>query len=392
MSREKIRAIAHFDLDAFFVSVERMKNPSLSHKPLIVGGHSERGVVAACSYETRKYGVHSAMPMKMALQLCPQAIVVPPGRKDYSHYSSRVTHIIAQHAPLYEKASIDEFYLDLTGLDKSCLNAFGRQVFGCYQWAMLLRKKIMQETGLPISFALSTNKLISKIAVDTIKPNGQIKVDPGMEQDFLAPMPIEKIPMVGKETSLHLHKMGIFTIAQLASTSRDTLRTFFGKQGQVLWERAHGIDHSPVCAHQEQKSISTENTFEENIVIPSILEKELLRLNTENARQLRKTKKRTSCIAIKIRFSDFETITRQMTIPPTAADDKLDACIKQLFQKYYVKNKPVRLLGVRYSHFTEEGYQLNLFENDTTRSSLYSAMDELKEKFGPNSIKKGRML
>lgn len=315
MNTEPKRAIAHFDMDAFFVSVERMKDTSLVGKPLIVGGNSDRGVVAACSYETRKYGVHSAMPMKMALRLCPQAIVVPPGKGDYRHYSQIVSGIIAQDAPLYEKASIDEFYLDLTGLDK---------FFGCYEWAKALRDKIIRETGLPISFALSSSKLVSKMAVDTVKPNGQIKIDPGTEKDFLAPMPVEKIPMVGKETSLHLHKMGIFTIAQLAQASRDTLRTFFGKHGQLLWERSQGIDLSPVTNQQEQKSISTENTFEENIAAPELLIKELLRLNRENAFELRKTSKLTSCVAIKLRYSDFDTITRQQTIPPTAATDKLD--------------------------------------------------------------------
>lgn len=370
------RTIAHFDLDAFFVSVERLKDPSLAGKPLIVGGNSGRGVVAACSYETREYGVHSAMPMVQALRLCPQAIVVHPGREQYAHYSRLVASIIAQHTPLYEKASIDEFYLDLTGID---------QFSGCYKWAAELREKIKKETGLPISFALSVNKLVSKIATDTVKPDGKIEITPGSEREFLAPLPIEKMPMIGPETSLQLHKLGIFTLAQLAETSRDTLRTFFGKQGQLLWERAQGIDYSPVNAHQEQKSISTETTFEKDISDLAVIEDALLQLNAENAFQLRKVKKFTCCVAIKIRFNDFETITRQVTISPTASDNKLDDYVKQLLHKYYTPGRRVRLLGVRYSHFIEEGFQLDLFENKK-QVSLYKAIDKVKEKFGPDSI------
>lgn len=376
-----VRSVAHFDLDAFFVSVERLKNPTLEGKPLIVGGNSGRGVVAACSYETRKYGVHSAMPMKQALRLCPQAIIVPPGRGNYVYYSKLVTSIIAEQAPVFEKASIDEFYLDLTGMDR---------FLGCYQWAKALREKIKKETGLPISFALSVNKLVSKIATDTVKPDGQIEIAPGREREFLALMPIEKIPMVGPETSLQLHKLGIFTIAQLAETSRDTLRTFFGKQGRLLWERARGIDNSPVNAHQEQKSISTETTFEEDISDLPIIENELLHLNAENAFQLRKAKKFTCCVAIKIRFNDFETITRQLTISPTASEAKLNDWVKQLLHKYYTPGKRIRLLGVRYTHLIEEGFQLDLFEGKDHKP-LYHAMDKLKEKFGLDSIAMGHV-
>jgi DNA polymerase-4 len=371
------RAIAHFDLDAFFVSVERMINPALNNKPLIVGWESERGVVAACSYETRKYGVHSAMPMKKALQLCPQAIVIPPSRGQYGAYSQKVTDIIAYAAPVYEKASIDEFYLDLTGLDK---------FFGCYEFALDLKKKIMQETGLPISFALSINKLVSKIATDTVKPNGQIEIKPGTEQDFLAPMPVEKIPMVGKETTLQLNKMGIFTIAQLAGTSKDTLRTFLGKHGAILWERAHGIDHTPVFTDLEQKSISTENTFEEDIADIKDLEKELHHLTEINSYELRKIHKFTCCVAVKIRYSDFETITRQMTVVPVATEKELMKYVLTLFDKFYQKNRPVRLLGVRYTHLVDQGIQSDLFHQQKKEVKLNEAMDELRNRFGMDSI------
>lgn len=379
---EIIRAIAHFDLDAFFVSVERILNPDLINKPLIVGWDSGRGVVAACSYETRKYGVHSAMPMKKALQLCPGAKVVRPSRGKYSEYSHRVETIISEAVPVYEKASIDEFYLDLTGMDK---------FFGTFQFAMELKKKIMEETGLPISFALSTNKIISKIATDTVKPNGQIEIEPGTEKDFLSSMPVEKIPMVGKETTLHLNKLGIFTIGQLANTSKDTLRTFLGKQGAILWEKANGIDNTPVYTFQEQKSISTENTFEEDIRDTETLKKELIELNESNSYELRKIHKYTACVAVKIRYSDFKTITRQITIPPEDAERPLSEKLLALFEKYYQKNRPVRLLGVRYTHLSDKGAEQDLFFQVGKENNLTKTLDQIKEKFGWNSIERGKV-
>jgi DNA polymerase-4 len=377
MQSESTRAIAHFDLDAFFVSVERKVNPRLEGKPLIVGWHSERGVVAACSYETRKFGVHSAMPMKNALRLCPDAWVVPPSRGRYGQYSAQVTELIAEAAPIFEKASIDEFYLDLTGMDR---------FVGCYRWAVALRQRIIRETGLPVSFALSVNKLVSKIAVDTVKPNGQIEILPGREREFLAPMAVEKIPMVGPETALKLHKMGIFTIAQLAASSLDTLRTFLGKQGKVLWERAQGIDFSPVCGHQEQKSISTETTFETDLRDYATIAQELLRLNRINARALRRTGKYASCISIKIRYADFETVNRQVTVPPTSTDAQTGAYVRTLLEKTYQRNRPVRLLGVCYTKLDGQLMWPDLFSEEASPDRLTRTLDSLKDRFGEDAI------
>ncbi len=372
-----VRAIAHFDLDAFFVSVEQKLNPALKGCPLIVGGKGNRGVVAACSYETRAFGVHSAMPMVTALRLCPQAVVIPPQRSHYLRYSGKVTQIIAARVPLFEKASIDEFYIDFSGMGGFT---------DCYAIATDLRKEIMAETDLPISFALSRNKLVSKIAVDTVKPNGQICIDPGTEATFLAPMAIEKIPMIGKETASRLHKMGIFSIADLAGCSKDTLRTFFGKHGELLAERAKGIDHSPVSDERKQKSISVETTFDKDVSDIRILEKELLQLNAENAFQLRKSGYFTACIALKMRFDNFETITRQMAIAPTTSEEQLRKYIKLLLHKYYPERQRVRLIGVRYSHLLQEGFQLDLFDNDHKRTKLTQVLDGLKMKFGNDSI------
>lgn len=376
-----VRAIALFDLDAFFVSVERKLNPELEEQPLIVGGKGNRAVVAACSYETRKYGVHSAMPMVQALRLCPNALVVSPNRPQYIVHSRMVTEIIAQQIPLFEKASIDEFYVDFSGLGDFA---------ECYVIATELREKIIEETQLVISFALSKNKLVSKIAVDTVKPNGQILVEPGTEAAFLAPMKIEKIPMVGKETAARLHKLGIFTIDQLAHSSKDTLRTFFGKHGEILIDRAKGIDNSPVKDDRKHKSISTETTFDEDLSEVRALKEAFSKLNKKNAYQLRKSGTFTSCVAIKMRFNDFQTISRQMTIDPTTSEKKLEKRVFRLFQQYYVESsyngKKVRLIGVRYSGLVNEGFQLDLFETNTKEAGLEATIRRLKEKYGEGYI------
>lgn len=377
MQQDTVRAIAHFDLDAFFVSVERLKDPSLEGRPLIVGGLSGRGVVAACSYETRAFGVHSAMPMVHALKLCPGAVVVPPRHGDYGDFSRRVTEMIAREAPRYEKASIDEFYLDLTGMGTH------ETIFA---WASGLRERIIRETGLPISFALSLNKLVSKVATDTVKPNGRVHVPPGTEKAFLAPLAVEKMPGIGPETAQWLHRVGIFTLGQLAASSKDTLSTLFGRQGLVLWRRANGIDDSEISMDREQKSLSSETTFDEDIREKSILEKTLLKLNAENGRELRRIRRFCSCVAIKIRYADFETITRQQTIPATASSHKLFTAARQLLDRFYTGQKAVRLLGIRYSQLIEGGQQLDLFDNEDTQVKLYKTIDELNQRFGPGSI------
>ncbi len=234
------RAIAHFDLDAFFVSVECLNDPSLKGKPLIVGGHNERGVVAACSYEARKYGIHSAMPMKTAMRLCPHATVVGGTRGEYSKYSRWVTDIIAAKAPLFEKASIDEFYLDLTGMDK---------YFEPCSWTIALREEIIRETKLPISFGLAANKMVAKIATDEAKPNGYLHVPSGFEKEFLAPLKATKIPGVGEHLCQALREMGIDTIRDISETPIEILEKRLGKYGWDLWHKAHGIHHGEVVPY-----------------------------------------------------------------------------------------------------------------------------------------------
>lgn len=373
------RHIAHFDLDSFFVAVEIINNPSLKGKPIIVGGSSERGVVSTCSYEARKFGVHSAMPMRTAVKLCPQAILLRGSMNQYSKYSRWVTDIIASKVPLFEKASIDEFYCDLTGMDK---------FFKVSQYTRELRELIIKETGLPISCGLSSAKFISKIATNEAKPNGFLEVPHGREKDFLWPLKIEKINGVGKQTEQQLKSFGIYTIEDIARTPVEILEKYVGSWGQSLWHKAHGIGSADIETDWEQKSMSRENTFHENISDIGLLHSELVRLTEQNAYDLRSDEKMTGCVTVKVRYPDFETVSRQETIDYTSLDDLLIAKVKDLFNKLHRKGQPVRLLGVRFSHLIPFTLQMNLFNNNEEKLNLYKAVDEIKGRFGIKSIKK----
>jgi len=373
------RIIAHFDLDAFFVSVECLLNPSLKGIPLLVGGHSERGVVAACSYEARKYGIHSAMPMKRAMQLCPHATVVGNARGEYTKYSRIVTEIIASKAPLFEKASIDEFYLDLTGMNR---------FFDPYQWTIDLREEIIAETKLPISFALASNKMVAKIATNEAKPNGYLHVPAGSEREYLAPLAVNKIPGVGENMYKGLLEMGIRTIRDLSLVPAVELEHRFGKYGLDLYNKSRGVHEGEVVPYYEAKSISTENTFEENKTDMDFLMAELVRMTERVAYELRQDNKTAGCIAVKIRYPDFETTSRQTTIPYTFYDDELIAKAKELFHKLYRVGQPIRLLGVRLSELTGEAMQTNLFQDTGKKIQLYKAIDDVKNRWGKYSIVK----
>lgn len=377
------RYIAHLDLDSFFVSVEVLNNPELKGKPVIVGGSRERGVVAACSYESRKFGVHSAMPMKKALQLCPDAVLVRGTRGEYSRFSRWVTEIIAAKAPLFEKASVDEFYIDLTGMDK---------YFNPYQWTIDLRQEIINKTQLPISFGLASNKLVAKIATDEAKPNGYLFVQPGMEQAFLAPLPVNKIPGVGNHTFIALKEMDIRYIGDILKKSPEELEKRLGKWGTDLWNKAQGLHFSEVHPWHEAKSISTENTFEENKTDLEFLLSELVRMTERVAYELRQDEKLAGCIAVKIRYPDFETTSKQTTINYTFRDDELIPVAIDLFHKLYRKGQAVRLLGVRLSELTNHAIQGSLFDDGQKKNNLYKAIDDVKNKFGKDLLQKARTL
>lgn len=367
------RHIAHFGLDSFFVSVECLKNSSLKGKPIAVGGHSDRGVIASCSYEARRFGVKSAMPVKLAKRLCPDLFIVRGDMDSYSKYSKVVTDIVADQTPLFEKSSIDEFYIDMSGMDK---------FFGCSQYTTHLRNKIEKESGLSISYALASNKLISKVATNEAKPHGQIEIPFGDEKSYLAPLAIEKMPMVGDKTSALLRSMGVETISILSQIPVEMMTNLLGKNGIELWRRANGIDETPIVPYHEQKSIGTENTFETDTINISFLYKELVRMTERIAFELRDTNKLTGCITVKLRYSDFQTETMQATIAYTAADYLLFAKAKELFNKLYKRRQLVRLIGVRFSHLVPGNYQITLFDDTQETVSLYQAIDSIKHQYG----------
>ena len=367
------------DLDTFFVSVERLLDSRLNNRPVLIGGTSDRGVVASCSYEARKFGVHSAMPMHMARKLCPEAVVIKGNSYNYLKYSDLVSEMVREAVPLFEKTSIDEFYCDLTGLDR---------FFGCYQFAGELRQKIGKEIGLPISFGLSTSKTVSKVATGEAKPNNQIRIETGTEKPFLAPLSIRKIPMVGEKTHQLLVNLGIRKIHTLQEMPLDVMSKALGENAASIWKKANAIDPSPVVPFQERKSISTERTFDQDTIDVHKLRGLLIAMTENLAFQLRKGEKLTSCVTVKLRYSDFQTETMQCRIPYTSADHILIPKILELFEKLYSRRVLIRLIGVRFSHLVSGGYQINLFDDNEEQISLYTAMDELRKKFGDRAVMK----
>jgi DNA polymerase-4 len=378
-----MRSIVHMDLDTFFVSVERLKDSRLNGKPVLVGGSSDRGVVAACSYEARAFGIHSAMPMRTARMLCPEAILVRGDYEHYAHYSHMVTDIIEEAVPSYEKSSIDEFYIDLSGMDR---------FFGTWQYAQELREKIIRETGLPISMGLSENKTVSKVATGQAKPNNKIRVDYGTEKPFLAPLPVRKIPMVGEKTSEILRRMGIVQIVTVQEMPMRVMENILGEHGNSIWKKANGMDNSPVEPYSARKSISTEETFEQDTIDIKKLNNILVAMTEKLAYQLRREGKLCSIVTVKLRYSDFETHTRQIRIPFTSADHTLIRIVKELFAKLYDRRVLIRLIGVRLSGLVYGGYQINLLEDSEALIHLYQAMDKLRGKYGKNSIQRATAL
>lgn len=365
--------ILHMDLDTFFVAVERLTNSKLIGRPVIVGGFSDRSVVAGCSYEARRYGVHSAMPMKMARILCPDAIVIRGDMEAYTRYSDMVTSIIAERAPVYEKASIDEHYLDITGMDR---------FFGCMKWARELRQTIISETGLPISLGLSVNKTVCKIATGQAKPNGEMEVPYDQIVTFLAPLSISKIPGIGDKTYRLLRSMGIATIDTLSRIPPEMVEKVLGQNGLVIWKKANGIDPTPVIPYSERKSISTETTFDQDTIDILMINDLLAKMVEKIAFSLRKKQKLTSCVTVKIRYSNFDTHTMQMRIPYTSFDHILIPVTKELFRKVYQRRMLIRLIGVRFSHLITGTQQIDLFDDTPELINLYQAVDRMRLRYG----------
>ena len=375
--------ILHMDLDTFFVSCERLIDSSLIGRPILVGGTGNRGVVSAASYEARKYGASSGMSMKLARMRCPEAIIIRGNTSTYTKYSKMVTSILKENVPVLEKSSIDEFYADLSGMDR---------FFGSYKFASELRQTIIKETGLPISFGLSENKTVSKVATNEAKPNNQLKIDYGFEKPFLAPLSVRKIPMVGEKTYYKLRNLGIKRVETLQNMPVEAVERIFGKNGRVMWKRANGIDKSPIVEYHERKSISSERTFEKDTINIDKLKSILIGMTEQLAFQLRNEQKICSVVTIKIRYSDFNTYTKQVKIPYTAADHILIPIVLDLFKKLYGKRLLIRLIGVRLGGLTGGNLQISLFDDLHKTIDLYHAMDGIRNRFGKNSIARASAL
>ena len=371
------RNILHMDLDTFFVSVERLMDSRLNNRPVLIGGTSDRGVVASCSYEARTFGIHSAMPMRLARQLCPEAIVIRGNTANYTKYSKLVTDIVQEQVPAIEKTSIDEFYADLSGMDK---------FFGCMKMATELRETIIRETGLPISFGLSKNKTVSKVATGEAKPNNAMKIEYGKEKPFLAPLSVRKIPMIGKKTYSTLLDLGVKQIVTIQKMPIELMEKVLGKNGISIWKKANGVDNTPIVPYQERKSISTERTFEKDTIDIHKLKTIITAMAENLAFQLRRGQKLTSCVTMKIRYSDFSTYTLQRKIPYSSADHVLVKMVSGLFEKLYDRRLLVRLVGVRYSHLAGGSYQINLFDDNEDVVKLYQAMDKIRDRYGDRAV------
>ncbi len=374
--------ILHMDLDSFFVSVERLKNPDLVDKAVIIGGNNQRGVVSSCSYEARAFGVHSAMPTYRASQLCPDAHFVQSSFSDYGLYSKLVTQIIEQRVPIFEKASIDEFYIDLTGMDK---------YFGCYEFAKTLRLEIMEKTGLPISFGLAANKTLAKMATNIAKPNGHKFVLHGSELDFLDPQPIKNIPGLGKQSASRLQIKGIETIADLRKAGKENLENWFGKYGTKLYQKSMGLGSTTIVRERERKSISKEHTFFEPIRDKEVLQSVLHQMVEELSHRLRLESLFATSLSIKLRYPNFETFSKQQVVHATNFEHELIPELNQLFNRMY-NNESIRLIGIRLAGFTYAGYQASLFDNVDKLNNIYQCLDHLKTRYGKQSIQRGSSL
>lgn len=371
------RTIVHMDMDTFFVSCERRLDSRLEGKPIIIGGSSDRGVVASCSYEARKFGVHSAMPVRMARERCPEAIIIKGNSSEYTNFSRMVTEIIRESVPSFEKSSIDEFYLDLSGMDR---------FFGCMKYTSELRQRIMRETGLPLSFGLSVNKTVAKIATGEAKPNNQLEITRGSEKNFLSPLSVRKIPSVGLKTYQTLCGLGVRKIYTVQEMPRELMEKLLGVHGAAIWKKAQGIDHAPIEQYSERKSISCERTFEKD-TIDLVKLRSLIAAMAENLIfHLRQGQKVTACVTVKIRYSDFQTKTLQQRIPYTAADHEIIPVVMDLFHKLFNRRLLVRLIGVRLSELVSGFHQMQLFGEDMRLNGLYNAMDHIRLRYGDNAV------
>jgi DNA polymerase-4 len=374
------RHIAHLDMDNFYISIEQLKNSKLVGKPLLIGGSNDRGVVAACSEEARRFGIYKGMQMRVALRLCKYAAVLQTDFEKYSTYSKLITEIIKSKSPLVEKSAIDEFFIDLTGMDK---------FFGCKKFIDELKQTVYKESGLPSSYGLASNKLVSKVAASQIKPNGQLEIPFGSEKSFLAPLSVVKIPGVGKDTAFSLIRLGVETIKALSEIPIEMLQDILGKNASELWKRANGIDSSPVIPYKEEKSITTEKTFQQDTIDVRILDAEVVRMTEKIAYELRRQNRLTGSVIVKLEYSDQQTCTVQKAIPYSNADHTLLRVARELFQKLHTQRLLVRMLGIRFSNLIPGVYQIDLFADRHETIKLYQSIDHIKGRFGERLLMRG---
>ena len=380
------RAVLHVDMDAFYASVEQHDDPSLAGKPLIVGWEGARGVVAAASYEVRRYGVHSAMPMRTALRLCPQAICLRPRMSRYQEVSRLLFGVFREVTPLVEGLSLDEAFLDVT--------ASAHLPGGAVEIARAIKARIAALTGLTASVGVGPNKLVAKIASDLMKPDGLTIVDVARVHAVLDPLPVRRLPGLGRKTGARVEAAGIHTLGELRSAPDAVLWPLFGRYTALTRERASGIDERPVLPEVEEKSLSAEDTFEHDIGTPSILQRQLARLADLAASRLRARGLQTSCIGVKIRRGDFATFTRQRAVaPPTCEARAVSGVAAELLARWLAANRgaKLRLLGVVLTELTPAS-QLGLFEETRRAGRLDAALDEARARFGSRALRRGNTI
>ncbi len=374
--------ILHMDLDTFFVSVERLLDPKLNGKPVIVGGNPYgRGVVAGCSYEARAFGVHSAQPIRQAFRLCPTAAFLHGNYLHYAEYSKLVSELLRELTPVCERASVDEFYLDLSRCERLTGNA--------YEWAQSIQHTVQGETELPISFGLAANKLIAKVATTEVAKKGAARhhtVELGREREFLSPFPIRALPGIGAVSEEQLEAYGIRRIGQIAELPSMLLQRLFGKTGQNLHQRANGIDHSPVITTREQQTYSRERTFGADTLDPEFLFSQLLSIASELASDLRAAKILTQKLTVKLRYTDFQTVTKTLSCSWTNEDRTIYKLAEKLFRAVYTRRVKVRLLGIEAHSLLPDLEQEFLFTETKPFNPVYATIDLLKEKYGKKII------
>ena len=374
-----MRTIIHLDLDTFFVSCERLLNPELIGKPVIIGGTSGRGVVSTCSYEARRFGIHGNMPMRLAKDLCPEAVVIRGNSGIYGRFSKAVTEIIKEESPMYEKASFDEFYIDMTGMDK---------FFGTLKWAQELRKRIIKEVQLPISMGISVNKAVAKVGTGQAKPNGFINIEKGTEKEFLKPLSLREIPGVGPETFYKLRDMGAQYVKTVQEMPKRLMHASFGENGITIWNRCQGLDSTPVVQYHERKSIGLERSFEKDTIDVNKIRSMVIAMAENLAMQLRNGNRLTSIVTVRIRYADLTVFSKQKRITFTSNDHILIEVAKDLFERLYERRLLIRLIGVRYSGLVQGGHQISLLDDTEEMCNLYQAMDHIRNRFGQDAVKR----